>query len=99
MAKTGLVVHLTITAGKLDEFVDIARKHGERSVQIEEGCLSFDVMVPQDESSDEDNKVILVEVYSDDDALESHWASPHMQDYLKRVDDLIVERKRFRCSV
>lgn len=95
MSKSGLVVHLEIAPDKLDEFVDIARRHGRRSMENEEGCLGFEVMIPQDS----DNRVILVEIYRDDAALESHWESPHMRKYLEQVKDMILDRKPVRCTV
>ena len=92
---TGLVVHLDIVPEKFDEFIDTARTHGKRSVEIEEGCISFQVMIPQEEP----NKVILVEVYQDDAALDFHWNSDHMAAYLERTGEMITGRKRFKCTV
>jgi len=93
---TGLVVHLEIIAERRAEFIDLARAHGERSVRLEAGrCLSFDVFVPTDSTT----QVILVEKYIDDDALQAHWDSAHMAEYLASVADLIVSRKRYLCVV
>ena len=92
---TGLVVHLDIAPEKFDEFIEICRAHGKNSVEIETGCLSFQVMIPQEEP----NKVILVEVYQDDEALDSHWKSDHMAAYLKKTGEMITGRKRFKCTV
>ncbi len=92
---TGLVVHLEINPAKLSEFLEIVRAHGEFSAKNEPGCLGFQVMVPKDEQ----NKVILVEVYQDDAALESHWNSHHMARYRDRVEDMIADRKRYLCTV
>ncbi len=92
---TGLIVHLEIAPGKLPEFLEIARAHGEFSAKNEDNCLSFQVMVPRDEH----NKVILVEVYKDDDSLEAHWSSDHMTLYRDKVSDMIVDRKRYLCTL
>ena len=92
---TALVVHLDIVPEKFDEFIKIARAHGKRSTEIEEGCISFQVMIPQEEP----NQVILVEVYQDDDSLESHWNSEHMAAYLEKTGEMIAGRKRFKCTV
>ena len=92
---TSLVVHLEIAPEKFDEFVELARAHGKRSVSIEEGCISFQVMLLQEEQ----NKVILVEVYQDNDALQSHWDSKHMAAYLETVGEMITGRQRFQCFV
>ena len=92
---TSLIVHLEIMPEKFNEFLKIVRAHGEYSVANEHGCRSFQVMV----SKEEDNKIILVEVYRDDDSLEDHWNSDHMNEYRKRVDDMIIDRKRYLCTV
>jgi len=92
---TGLVVHLDITPEKFDEFIEISHAHGKRSVEIEEGCIRFQVMIPQEEP----NKVILVEVYQDDEALDFHWNSDHMAAYLEKTGEMVTGRKRFKCTV
>ena len=92
---TSLVVHLEIRPENLNEFLKIVRAHGEYSVTNEDGCRSFQVMV----STEEKNKVILVEVYRDDDSLQNHWNSDHMNEYRKKVDNMIVDRKRYLCMV
>jgi len=94
MARTALIVHLDIRPESFSEFLDLARAHGANSQQTESGCLRFDVM----KSVEEENHVVLVEVYENDEALESHWISEHMAKYLEQVDDMIVERQRYRCE-
>ena len=94
MAHTALIVHLDIRPESFSEFLGLARAHGVNSHQIESGCLRFDVMT----STEEENHVVLVEVYENDEALESHWISEHMAKYLEEVDDMIVERQRYRCE-
>ncbi len=95
MANTSVVVHLEIVPEKFEEFVEIARSHGARSLELEEGCLRFDVMILQEL----DNQLILVEVYEDDAALEMHWNSAHMSAYLEKVQYMIAARTRYRCTV
>lgn len=93
---TGLIVHLEIADGRRDEFVALARAHGERSVRLEEGgCLSFDVFV----STENAQQVILVEKYADEAALQAHWKSAHMAMYVEQTGDMIAARTRYRCTV
>lgn len=93
---TGLVVHLEIAEGQRDEFVALARAHGERSVRLEQGgCLSFEVFVPTENAQ----QVILVEKYADDGALQAHWDSAHMAAYIAQTGNMIVGRTRFLCTV
>ncbi len=92
---TGLVVHLDIAPEEVDEFIKISTAHGKHSVKIEPGCISFQVMIPQEEP----NKVILVEVYKDNEALDFHWNSDHMAAYLKKTGEMVTGRKRYKCTV
>ena len=95
MAKTVLVVHLSIVPDRVEEFLDIARAHARRCVEIEEGCLSFDVLVTQDAA----DRIILVEVYADNEALDTHWSSQQMAAYREKVKDLVVERQAHICTL
>jgi quinol monooxygenase YgiN len=94
MAEVVLVVELEIKPESLDSFVDIVSKHGAKSMKIEEGCLRFEVLKPRESK----NKVILVETYSDDAALDSHWSSEHMAAYREKVSAMIVSRVASRCD-
>ena len=95
MPNTALVVHLDIVPEHTEEFLDLARKHGANSVKIEEHCLRFEVL----RSQEDPNHIVLVEVYGDDEALESHWSSEHMAAYLEKVKDMIANRQRYRCEL
>jgi quinol monooxygenase YgiN len=93
---TGLIVHLEIAPNHRAEFIELARAHGKRSVRLEGGrCLSFEVFAP----IDSETHVILVETYVDEAALQAHWDSAHMAEYLARVADMIVSRTRYLCTV
>jgi (4S)-4-hydroxy-5-phosphonooxypentane-2,3-dione isomerase len=94
MAEVALVVELEIEPDRLEEFLEVVRAHGARSREREPGCLRFDCLRPREAQS----RVILVEVYADDAALESHWASDHMADYRRRVEGMIRSRTAHRCD-
>ncbi|MDX1529073.1 MAG: putative quinol monooxygenase [Gammaproteobacteria bacterium] len=95
MAKVVLVVELEISPDSLKTFVDIVTKHGANSLKIEEGCLRFEVLKPRES----ENKVILVEMYADDAALDAHWNSDHMAAYRKKVSEMILSRVAHRCDL
>jgi quinol monooxygenase YgiN len=95
MAKVVLVVELEINSGDFDAFIDIVTKHGANSQKIEKGCLRFEILKPRESQ----NKVILVETYADDAALDAHWESDHMANYRKKVSDMIVSRVANRCDL
>ncbi len=92
---TSLVVILQIVPQHLAAFLEILQAHGERSLEREEGCLRFEAML----SIEDPNQVILVEVYTNDAALEVHWASTYMNEYRQAVQDMIVSRVVHRCHM
>ena len=95
MTKVVLVVELEIEPGEFENFVEIVTKHGANSQKIEEGCLRFEVLKPREAK----NKVILVEMYADDSALDAHWNSDHMAAYREKVSGMIVSRIANRCDL
>lgn len=94
MSKVALIVEVEIDPTQFDSFVEIVTAHGANSQKIEEGCLRFEVLKPREG----ENKIILVEVYADDAALESHWDSDHMAKYREKVTGMIVSRVAHRCD-
>ena len=95
MAKTALVVKLTIHEGRMDEFLEVVRAHGEKSLALEPGCLRFDVLRP----ADAPHTVFLYEVYGDEQALQAHWDSERMAAYRKRTREMIAAREPSRCAL
>ena len=95
MPNVVLIVELEIEPESLAEFVDIAQQHGKRSLELEPGCLRFEVLRPKDS----DNTVILCEAYTDDAALESHWESDRMAAYREKVSGMILGRVAHRCTL
>ena len=89
-----LIVHFDIKEAYLSKFLQTVRAHSENSLRIEPGCLRFEVLIPQEPKA----HVILIEVYTDDAALESHWNSEHMAKYRKRINGMIVNRTPYRCG-
>ena len=67
MSKIALVVEFQIKAGQRDAFLEIIRGHAAGTKADVEGCLQFDVLIPEDD----DNKVMLGEMYRDDAALDT----------------------------
>ena len=95
MAKVVLVVELEIKPDDFETFVDIVTRHAANTLRIEEDCLRFEVLKPRESK----NKLMLVEMYSDDAALDRHWNSDHMAAYRQKVSEMIVSRIADRCDL
>jgi quinol monooxygenase YgiN len=88
MSKIALVVEFNIKVGQREAFLEIMRGHAAGTKQDEEGCLQFDILIPEDD----DNKVMLVEMYLDTTALDIHIASPRLQKTRAAYGDMIESR-------
>ncbi len=95
MAAIVLVVELEITPGDKERFLARARVHRDNVLANEPGCRQFDILAPQER----DDAVILIEAYADAEALETHFNTPYMKEYLADTGPMIAERKRTPCDL
>ena len=95
MAKVALVVEFDIKPEHREAFEEVIRGHAQRTLDAEEGCLQFDVLIPQKDA----NKVFLFECYRDDDAFKTHGASPILAKTRETYKDMINDRRITICSV
>lgn len=94
MANVFYIVELRIAQGRREEYLNIAHDHARRSVELEPGCLRFEVLSEREQP----DGVILVEVYRDDAAAEAHANSEHMAAYREATQDLVERRVLHRCD-
>lgn len=94
MSKVALAVTLTLEPGMRDRFLERVARHKETCLELEPGCVQFDILVPEEE-----NEVLLYEVYADEEAVETHLSTTHMQAYLEETGPWIAERRRRRCRL
>ncbi len=95
MAEIALVVELQIKPGERERFLARAREHRSNVLSKEPGCLRFDLAVPREQ----DDTVYLYEVYADDAALETHFNTPYMKEYMDDTGPMIAQRTRNLCDV
>ena len=95
MSAIVLLVQLDLNPGQKDAFVARALEHRGNVVAKEPGCLRFDLVLP-DEGGD---RVYLYEVYADDEALQTHFNSAYMKEYMADTAPMIAQRKRNQCRL
>ena len=61
-----------------------------RAARKEPGCRQFEVLVDPKEPA----KVVLFEVYDDEQAFEAHQATPHFKKYLADAVPMLASRER-----
>lgn len=95
MPAIALVVEIELAPGRKQDFLARALEHRRNVLANEPGCLRFDLMA----SDEEEDRVFLYEVYADAAALETHFATPYMKQYLEDTGPMISARKRNRCRL
>lgn len=79
-----ITVTFDLAAGQRDRFLDLVRKNAATSVEVEPGCHRFDVLVPE-----EDDRVVLYEIYADRAAFDAHVATDHFKTFDRETKDLV----------
>jgi quinol monooxygenase YgiN len=95
MSVIALLVQLDLNPGQKDAFVARALEHRGNVIGNEPGCLRFDLVLP-DEGGD---RVYLYEVYADDEALQTHFNTPYMKQYMADTAPMIARRTRNQCTL
>ena len=86
-----VIAEFETTSDTYDKFLEICTYDSERSVADEAGCHAFNVLTPQDEA----NTIVLVEIYEDRAAFETHLKTPHFGKFAESLrnhgtNDMIV---------
>jgi autoinducer 2-degrading protein len=84
-----LQVNIRIKPENVEAFMKKCVENGN-AARKEPGCRQFDVLVdPKDKT-----KVMLYEVYNDEQAFEAHQATPHFKKYVAEAVPLLASRER-----
>jgi quinol monooxygenase YgiN len=67
--KHAVIGTMEVKPGTREEVLRAVLAHRERSLRDEPGTLQFEVLVP----NDDDNKILLFELYADTEAFEAHF--------------------------
>lgn len=89
-----VTVAFQIKDDKVASFMPLLRENATISLNVEEGCLVFDVCTDPDRPSE----VFLYELYEDAGAFDEHLASAHYRDFDARTAGMVVDKsvKTFR---
>jgi len=95
MANLAIVATFEIVQGRMDEFLPLLIAHRERCLKDEPGTLRFDVLRPRNE----ENSVLLYEVYADDAAFQVHWNGPNVTRMRAETTGMVAKLTGIRCSL
>ena len=95
MSGIALVVEIETKPGLRERFLARARTHRDLVLKSEPGCKRFDVLRAQETA----DTVFFYELYTDAEALETHFNSAHMKNYLADTGSMIAKRRRSQCAL
>jgi quinol monooxygenase YgiN len=93
MSRIMIVVEFEVKPEHRNQFVELIKGHAQRS-RAEDGCQQFDVLLPQEDH----NRVLLVEAWRDQAALDVHSKSPMLAQTRETYQPWLVTRKATRCT-
>ncbi len=95
MSKIAIVVEFQVKPGCMKDFLSVIRDHAAGTLQEEDGCLQFDVLLPKEGG----DRVLLYEAYRDDAAFEVHAESARLARTRSSYADMIEKRTITLCTV
>jgi quinol monooxygenase YgiN len=95
MSKIAIVVEFQVKPGCMEDFLSVIRDHAAGTLQEEDGCLQFDVLLPKEGG----DHVLLYEAYRDDAAFEVHGQSARLARTRSSYADMIEKRTITLCTV
>jgi quinol monooxygenase YgiN len=93
MSRIMIVVEFEVKPEHRNQFIDLIKGHAQRS-RAEDGCQQFDVLLPQEDH----NRVMLVEAWRDQAALDVHSRAPVMTKLRETYQPWLMSRKATRCT-
>jgi quinol monooxygenase YgiN len=83
------IAELAIDPAQLEGFKAAAKEVGETSVRAEPGCLVLYAVSEKENPG----RVIVFEIYRDEDAYKTHVQTPHFKKFRETTDNMIKSRK------
>ena len=93
MPKTALTVTIEFGPEFRQAILSALLAHRERCLKQEPGTLQFEILLPVDETS----KVLIFELYKDDDSLAIHASGTSIAQFRKEVQDKITSSSSHKC--
>jgi len=84
-----LQVNIRIKPENVEAFMQKVLENA-RNARTEKGCLQFDVLVDPNDRT----KVMLFEVYADEQQFETHQQTAHFKKYVAEAVPLLASRER-----
>ena len=94
MSKLVIMGTIEVVPGKRDQVASLLKAHRDRCLKGEPGTLQFEVVLPRDDQS----RILIYEVYQDDDAFEVHRSGPSIARWREETAGMVVKVIATRCT-
>jgi len=84
-----ITAEFRLKPGMLNAFMPLMLMQAEKSLANEAGCLVFDVCI---EHNDNDDIILLYEVYQDEAAFNLHIETPHFLAFSETISNLAADK-------
>lgn len=81
-----VIVKNKVTAENKAAFIEASRRHAERSLQLDEGLLTFEI-------GEKDGEILFLERWENAESLDRHGERGKTDDILKTVNALRLSRE------
>ena len=95
MSKFAVIGTIEVAPGRMKDFLPLLTAHRDRCLRDEPGTLQFEVLMPRDDET----KVLLYEVYSDQAAFDAHWSGASTKRIREEAGDMIAKVYGTFCIV
>lgn len=100
MPKVAIHVEFKPKPGQHAAFDALIREHARLTVAEEPGCERFEVLQPlKPDGTKDEGRIMLVEVYRDQDAVKAHVANPRMPKVREAYTPMIEARILTMCEL
>ncbi|MGY3549018.1 autoinducer 2-degrading protein [Bradyrhizobium sp. USDA 4472] len=94
MSKLAIMGTVEFAPERRDQVLPLLMAHRARCLKDEPGTLRFEVVLPREDYS----RILIYEVYQDDDAFEVHRNAPSRAQWLQDTTGMDVKVIATRCS-
>jgi len=89
-----IIVEFVVKPGAMAAFLPLMLDNARASLEHEPGCERFDVLRPQDE----DDRILLYEIYDDRAAFEAHCTAEHFTAFDRATREMVARKTVTFCQ-
>jgi quinol monooxygenase YgiN len=94
MSRLVIMGTIDVAPGKRDQVTSLLMAHRARCLKDEPGTMQFEAVLPRDD----DSRILIYEVYEDDNAFEVHRSGPSIARWREETAGMVVKVTATRCT-